>query len=271
MVIASACSTGNKYALVEGKKKTSAPPVNIKINDSLFVDYLEITYIAYSEYLYYLNKIYGSDSEEVKDATLDSLITQKLESYMQETASESVGEINIENLPVVGVSYEQAVAYCKWRTAAVLELSLIDQKLMYEYKQQDADSHFTPFGYFSGDFTGSRPRQKIDFLVYRLPTEEEWDMIYELAEDKSRTLETIAETEENTSQSIQYINDNVSEMIAEKGIAKGGNWINGDRTQRYEQSDVWLGFRCVAEVTSSEEYMKDPANKERKRRRRKKN
>lgn len=268
-MIASACSSSNKYALVEGKKKTSAPPVNVKINDSLFVDYLEITYIAYSEYLYYLSKIYGSDSEEVKEAALDSLITKKLENYMQETASESLGVVNIENLPVVGVTYDQAVAYTEWRTAAVLELSLIDQKLLYEYKQQDADSHFTPYGYFSGEFTGFKPKQKIDFLVYRLPTEKEWNMIYDLAEDKSRALETITETKESASQSIQYINDNVSEMIAEKGIAKGGNWISADRTHRYDHSDVWLGFRCVAEVTSSAEYMKDPANKKRKRRRRK--
>lgn len=270
MIVASACSTTNKYALVEGKKKTSAPPVNIKINDSLFVDYLEITYIAYSEYMYYLSKIYGTDSEEVKAAALDSMITQKLESYIQETSTVPIDQIKIENLPVVGVTYDQAVAYTKWRTAAVLELSLIEQKMLYEYKQQDADSHFTPYGYFSGDFTGTKPKQKIDFLVYRLPTEEEWDMIYELAEDKSRSLETITETHESSSQKIEYINDNVSEMIVTKGVAKGGNWISGDRTQTYEHSDVWLGFRCVAEVTSSEEYMKDPSNKERKRRRRKK-
>lgn len=269
IIIATACSTSNKYELVKGKKKTSAPPVNVKINDSIFVDYLEITYIAFSEYQYYLSKIYGADSQEVQEATLDTLITNKLKSFMQESSLVPMDKIKIENLPVVGITYDQAIAYTEWRTSVVLELSLIEQKLLYDYKEQDADSHFTPEGYFSGEFTGSKPSEQIDFLVYRLPTEQEWEMIYELAEDKSRSLTTITETQATASQSIQFINDNVSELISEKGKAKGGNWISGDRTHYYEGSEVWLGFRCVAEVTSSEEYMKNRPKK-RKRRRSKK-
>ncbi len=265
ILIVSACSTGNKYELVKGKKKTSAPPVNVKINDSLFVDYLEITYIAYSEYLFYLNKIYGADSKEVQEAALDSLITNKLRSYIRESVQVPIDQINIERLPVVGISYDQAIAYTEWRTAAVLELSLIDQKLLYNYKQQSADSHFTPEDYFSGEFTGFKPKQEIDFLVFRLPTEDEWEMIYDLAEDKSRSLTTISETKENADQRIEFINDNVSEMILERGVAKGGNWINPDMTQKYERADVWLGFRCVAEITSSKDYMKSMNSKKRKR------
>jgi hypothetical protein len=47
---------------------------------------------------------------------------------------------------------------------------------------------------------------------------------------------------------------NVSEMIAEKGLSKGGSWAHklGEsqivKNQKYTKPEPWLGFRCVVEV-----------------------
>jgi len=44
---------------------------------------------------------------------------------------------------------------------------------------------------------------------------------------------------------------NVSEMVLEKGISKGGSWRNILEECRvgkdilYTKSEAWLGFRCV--------------------------
>jgi formylglycine-generating enzyme required for sulfatase activity len=44
---------------------------------------------------------------------------------------------------------------------------------------------------------------------------------------------------------------NVAEMVSEKGISKGGSWINNLEDCRvgkeifYQKSASWLGFRCV--------------------------
>ena len=47
---------------------------------------------------------------------------------------------------------------------------------------------------------------------------------------------------------------NVSEMTNQKGIAKGGSWINNpneitvEKEISYTKPTAWLGFRCVAEL-----------------------
>ncbi len=257
-ILLGSCGSSNKYTLVKGAK-ADAPDANLKMNDSIFIDYLEISFLAYSEYQYYLDRIYGIDSKEAKMAALDTTVISQLRDYATYNQAENGEVLDIENLPVVGVTYDQAMAYTKWRTAAVLENSLIKADLLYPYKQQDAKSHFTPEGYFSGEFTGYRPRVSMDFLVFRLPTAEEWDEIYSTTADTSQTLRTIAPTFEDKSQAVQFINDNVSEMTASKGLAKGGNWLDGNKDHIYEGSEVWLGFRCVADLVSSEEYMKQHA------------
>jgi len=261
------CGSQNKYKLVKGSK-AEAPDANLKINDSIYIDYLEVSFIAYSEYQYYLDKIYGIDSKESQTAALDSNIINQLSEYAQFNLADKGEEVDVANLPVVGVSYEQAQAYAEWRTSAVLENSLIKAKLLYPYEEQDADSHFTPESYFSGEFTGYKPRTGVDFLVFRLPTEEEWEEIYNMSPDTSRSLLTITATFEDPKQEIQYINDNISEMTASPGVAMGGNWLDGKKRHIYEGTEVWLGFRCVADLMSSAEYMELYNARKKKRRRR---
>jgi len=261
-----ACGTSNKYSIVKGAK-ADAPDANLKVNDSIYIDYLEISFIAYSEYQYYLDKIYGADSRESQKAQLDSTIINQLGEYAQFNFTDKGEEIDVANLPVVGISYEQAQAYAEWRTSAVLENTLIKAKLLYPYEQQDEESHFTPAGYFSGEFTGFKPQNSMEFLVFRLPTEEEWDKIYTMSKDTVQRLRTIAATFDDPSRDIQYINDNVSEMTATKGVARGGNWLDDRRSHRYEHGEVWLGFRCVADLMTSEEYMKYHASRKKKGRR----
>ncbi|WP_162428012.1 formylglycine-generating enzyme family protein [Pontibacter pudoricolor] len=189
--------------------------------------------------------------------------------------------------PVVGVSYEQAVAYCQWRSKVVTE-------------QYNADP---------------RNEQKIK-ITYRLPTEQEWEVIAAAGVDKDKfpwsratgatvkykvnpeAAEFIArkiidpkpvaqikqdlkETEVhdlpiNVKRPVPYFlqfrtpayvyggipNDygayhvlgNVAEMVAEKGIAKGGSWKDKlsdseitDRQLYTDPSDK-VGFRCVCEA-----------------------
>jgi len=266
-LLVAACGSNNKYSLIKGAK-AKAPDANTKINDSIYIDYLEISFIAYSEYQYYLDKVYGVNSKESMSAALDSTIINQLGEYAQHNFSEQGEEIKVEDLPVVGVTYEQAQDYARWRTSAVLENSLIKAKLLYPYKKQDGDSHFTPESYFSGEFTGYVPRADIDFLVFRLPTEEEWQEIYDNASDTIPRLSTISETFEDATREVQYINDNVSEMTSTKGVAKGANWLDDSQDHTYEHSEVWLGFRCVADLMSSKEYMEmHEANKKNRRRR----
>jgi len=148
--------------------------------------------------------------------------------------------------PMTGLSYEQVIDFCEWRTEIVGE-------------------------------------KKVE---YRLPTENEWTMIAKLglkSNEKSQgfcdsldgkkllfNYKTLNSSRYKYKESIPISNlqsaanflpnelkiwdlfGNVSEMTSKKGIAKGGSFnsfakqCNVDSIQHYKRPEKWLGFRCVA-------------------------
>lgn len=161
------------------------------------------------------------------------------------------GKKKFLNYPVVGISYEQALLFCEWRSKA--ETQAFSQK-----------TQGTLWEHYNVQFT------------YRLPTSEEWEQwagkvlkgqpIDELQErincrktvHSSRRMPTIAEEIDARSVSIHglhHLFGNVSEMTAIKGVAKGGNWMmkvdacKPSNNNNYRKPTAWLGFRCLLEVT----------------------
>jgi len=189
--------------------------------------------------------------------------------------------------PMIGVSYEQAVAYCEWRSKVVTE----------QYNMNPKNE------------------QKLK-ITYRLPTEQEWEIIASAGVDKykfpystatdatvkykvnpkaaafiakkivepkpiEQIKQDLIETEVhdlfiNVKRPLPYflqfrtptyvyggwpndygayhVQGNVSEMVAEEGIAKGGSWkdefSNSKITDRqlYTAPSDKVGFRCVCEA-----------------------
>ena len=78
-----------------------------------FLDKVEITNIAWREYLYYQKNEYGADHKNYLTALPDTAI------WRQSYDVPFFKPGNYDNWPVVGVSYEQAVAYAKWRSMVV--------------------------------------------------------------------------------------------------------------------------------------------------------
>jgi uncharacterized protein (TIGR02145 family) len=146
-------------------------------------------------------------------------------------------------LPITGLTYEQVVAFCEWRTVV----------------------------------------QGKNKIIYRLPTPEEWVRIafqclteqekkvgYRDSIDKRNcpvynfNLPCVCEYDRyhgKLSGVGKYSPDklgvfdvwgNVSEMTSVKGIAKGGNFklyasqCHLDSIQHYSKPTIWLGFRCIA-------------------------
>lgn len=166
--------------------------------------------------------------------------------------------------PVVGVSYEQAQAYCHWRTKMLL--SGWDE---FPKRLKKEKLHPYPF-------------------EYRLPTPNEWEIAAQAGlskkakqwiKKKSYAQEDFfhfqkeapspinespfADRQEFPTPVRSYLPDengafhiwgNVAEITSVEGIAKGGSWLNkhteiGLETEiHYEQPAAWLGFRCVCSV-----------------------
>jgi hypothetical protein len=166
--------------------------------------------------------------------------------------------------PVVGLSYEQAVNYCKWRTDRVAEYILIREKILKWDISQNKDNYFTIESFMSGKYKCKEkeynPKQlpkNLVFHYFRLPTKEEWEYAatvgYEKPLSDSIKLSNKFESKPNKL-GIYNILSNVSEMITEKGIAKDDIFSIAPykdiikKDIPYTKPTCWLGFRCVAKI-----------------------
>ena len=123
---------------------------------SFYLDQTEIANIHWLEYLFYIQR----DSSEAfyLSALPDTTVWEKELAYNTPYVSNYLRYPVFRYYPVVGVSWNQAVDYCRWRTEAVNKQKAI------EYYGED---------YIDGDI------QPVESGVYlpefRLPTEAEWE------------------------------------------------------------------------------------------------
>lgn len=108
-------------------------PNMIKLDKTgVYIDKTVVSIRGWHEYVWYMYKTYGADSEQFHSAKCDSAVFRNhynhvfLYPYTQgigkmEKYGFSSGDINFMNEeydkhPMVGLSYEQCVAFCNWRT-----------------------------------------------------------------------------------------------------------------------------------------------------------
>jgi len=247
------------FVVLGQKSKSYLPPGTVKLNESLYVDKTEISNISYKEYIYWNKRLKGENSPEYLSCLPDTTVWE--EPYM----SLYLWHPAYNEYPVVGVSYDQAVAYCMWRSDRVNELLYLKENKL----SRDAD--------LSDVIIPTK-------ILYRLPTREEWQEIAEVNYSK-RSIKKLNSKKPGfgsrcnfsgnniedinadkcqitcpvksyfpNSLGIYCIDGNVAEMINEIGIAKGGSWkhreeeYNLEKDYCYTTPEVWLGFRCVCEV-----------------------
>ena len=204
------------------------------------------------DYLSYLNNIknkYGEKSTKYKNALPDATVW---DSYIVDGVKISDKYFKSEkfyNNPLVGVSYEQAIKYCEWRTVIVNQI-------------------------YSLSVTKNKGKGYPTKVTFRLPTADEWakisvsDSIYTHTQGMIKVkdiYQNLSESEiekikkdMNLTSSVYYFwknkigiyafDDNVSEMISEKGEARGCNWKGGEAQCEYTEPTNWLGFRCVVDI-----------------------
>ncbi|MBE7442090.1 MAG: SUMF1/EgtB/PvdO family nonheme iron enzyme [Flavobacteriales bacterium] len=241
------------------------PTGTVKINDQLYMDETEITNFNWQEYVMWLANKHGKTAIEYKNALPDTLVWRDKLAYNEPYTKYYYSHPAYKEFPVIGISYEQAVQYCKWRTERVKELfktkQLTDKKNVYP-------SNFE----------------------YRLPTKEEWEAAAKIgySEKTKKLLETkhkgqlLANLRRKLEDNVVVAGNptqnadvtapvksywpnaagcynligNVAEMINQQGLAKGGSWISNpneidiERDITYTKPTAWLGFRCVAEIKS---------------------
>lgn len=235
------------------KTRTFVPPGTVQISDTLFADKTEISNFAWLEYELWTKAQYGPHSEEHLATLPDTLVWREKLSYNEPYVTYYYRHPAYKNFPVVGISYEQALAYCNWRTRQV-KTQLAAKK---DFKDQN--------------------------LAYRLPSKKEWEKLAETSVtvlnnsckdnkgfyqlncvmDEAAWEKRKLKNPDVTAPAVSYSPNalklynmlgNVSEMVMEKGICKGGGWKNAAEDCRpsvdahYVRPSAWMGFRCVCVV-----------------------
>lgn len=77
----------------------------------IYIDKVEITCLDWREYVFSLEQRYGKNSEEVNAALPQS--SDNGNSFKDIISKE------MEDKPIVGITFDQAQKYCEWRTAVV--------------------------------------------------------------------------------------------------------------------------------------------------------
>lgn len=161
---------------------------------SFYIDETEVANVDYTEYLYWLSRVFGTNYPEVyRKALPDTLVWREKLAYNEPLVETYFRHPAYRNYPVVGVNWLQATEYCLWRTDRVNEMLLIKEGILdFDPDQQD-QNNFNTEAYLAGQYEGlvnkplkdlnpsgtgeRRARIEDGILVpkYRLPTEAEWE------------------------------------------------------------------------------------------------
>ncbi|GAB5526840.1 MAG: hypothetical protein Roseis2KO_47120 [Roseivirga sp.] len=220
------------------------------------MDISEVSGLMYKTYLEDLESSHGEGSVEYSEKLPDFKKWELVfpEMTQQEIMTRFFDTDDFALVPIIAISYEQAVAFCDWRT----------QQFKKELSKMSAEDR----AQFPQDFR------------FRLPTAKEWARIRFMTQPKgvAKNIQKITAgtakayklkkntllhenpklshiyTEIDGKLAMYNLFNNVAEMTAEKGVAMGGSWQKGNETKRfdqkfsYEEAQAWLGFRCIFEI-----------------------
>jgi len=231
------------------------PPGTKKISDNFYVDKKELSVIDYRFYLHWLNVILGEGSNEYRFALPDtSDMDNSLRKLGLGSARDYFASPKYDEYPMIGINYDQALAYMQWRSDRVYEKVLVDKEIILYDDKQNRENFFSIAKYLSREYPVVKENSVIPYPVFRLPSEDDWELIARKVFKKDH----IELTERNRFEipfrpltRIVGLAGNVSEMVEEKGVCKGLNWTDATGSysllirRHYTGSHSWLGVRYV--------------------------
>ena len=168
---------------------------------SFYIDETEVANVHYREYLYWLNRVFQSDSNIINKALPDTLCWRDELAFNEPYVEYYFRHPSYNLYPVVGVTWQQAYDFCLWRTDRVNENILYEKGItnkkaeLQKQMQGSGQDNFNSKAYLMGVYQATPGKNlktykdpitkqtptNISFeeglMVpeYRLPNEAEWE------------------------------------------------------------------------------------------------
>lgn len=260
------------------------PPGTIEIAHNLYLDETEISNFSYLEYLWWTARVYKNKDGIYKKALPDTGAWSRLGKYYEHKATLYLRHPVSRNFPVTGITYQQALDFCKWRSDRVMEFILIREGFMDHVPSPHKDSVFTIEKYFTGEYKLKRKSEYDHYPCYTLPDSATFMRSIHFADslntanNKSankkcytsdplqlRYLETIADKNDtipfgkqptvdlgdcyrNKKPLIIHLCGNVRELTADPKFSFGGSFKDSRSCKLFlpvDSTNAYTGFRCV--------------------------
>lgn len=244
--------------------------MTVKVTDSLYAARYETTNQLYHEYI---NDTRNS-SDFITKHSLDIIDVKKWALYSRYPFFEQYGSHALfNNYPVVNISHESAKNFCEWLTKKYHQNSdraykevvfrLPDEKEWEKAASGNLKAYIYPWG---GPYCRN---SKGNYLANFHPFEEQYNFSdaqgnhFYLYPDNDSTVSRGVDGAVFPAEVKNYFPNaiglyqcagNVAEMVAEKGISKGGSWTSHQyfiqiaSKETYSSSNANLGFRFVMEI-----------------------
>jgi hypothetical protein len=256
--------------------QTLRPPNGVYIKDGWHIDRTEISNIGYREYLHFLRHRY-TDISIYLTALPDTTVWKELGPDFEFLITDYLRGEPYDEQPVVGVSYEQALAFSTWRSNRVMEMLLLEKRLRAPAFDAKNDEVFTIENYYKNEIHQYPKEQQLWYYPnFELPTKEQWEaatMVYdstfkkrncpvndhiissEYLKDKfSQPKAKNKSCKFDERMTIQNIKGNVCEWIQGGKMCGGGSYLQTlehiQKTPFFSTKapKSWVGFRNVSRM-----------------------
>ena len=132
---------------------------------SFYMDECEVSNLAYREFVYRMQRAYGEEQPEMVAAIMpDTAAWRDRLAWREGFVDYYFQSPNYNDYPVVGVSWEQAQEFCRWRTDRVNEKVLVDRGILLLDQENIGTNAFRTDVYLAGRYDGETRirRESID-------------------------------------------------------------------------------------------------------------
>lgn len=244
----------------QGKVRVDKKEVEV---NAFFISKYEVSNLEYREFLDSLKK--NNETEKLRFAQIDTIQWNKMfnNKFNEPLVIYYDKHPAYNHYPVVNVSYEGAVLYCRWLTEKYKHINK-DKSFTYEFNLPDKQQWIRAArGNKNTEYAWDSPRLLGDVYfcnfknlgaenIHYNPDTKKYE-IKDTFLNPVKSIDITAPVKSYYPNTFELYNicGNVAEMIGEYGIAMGGSWndsgydVRVESEQKYQNANPYVGFRPI--------------------------